>query len=78
MKFKEPLSPSTIRRLIDPVSESAPGYSVMRSALESSVCSEADWICRKIARRWCEAHALERLYWRLRGMKSEWKRRGCK
>jgi hypothetical protein len=77
MKFKEPLSPSTVRRSIGPVSESAPGYSVMRSALESPVRSEADWVCRKIARRWCEVHALVRLYRRLRGEKSVWKGRGC-
>jgi hypothetical protein len=43
----------------------------MRAALESPVLSEAGWICRKIARRWCEAHALVRLYRRLKVEKSE-------
>jgi hypothetical protein len=71
MKFKKPLSSSTVRRLIGPVPESAPAYSTMRAALESPVLSEAGWICRKIARRWCEAHALVRLYRRLRVEKSE-------
>ena len=61
MKFKKPLSPSTVRRLIGPISESAPGYSMMRAALESPVVSEAHWICRKIARLWCAAHAVVRL-----------------
>jgi hypothetical protein len=71
MKFKKSLSPSTVRRLIGPISESAPAYSMMRAALESPVVSEADWICRKIARRWCEAHAVVRLYRQLRGGKFE-------
>jgi hypothetical protein len=78
MKFKETLSPSTVRHLIGPVSESAPGYSMMRAALESAVRSEADWIYRKIALRWCEGHAVLRLYRRLRGEKSEWSRGRCK
>ena len=43
--------------------------------LAQNVLLESDWICRKLARRWCETHALMRPYRRLKGEKSEWSRR---
>jgi hypothetical protein len=60
------LAESTIKRLIGPVPKSAPGYDMILECLRSSVQNWVDRLLRKIARLWCEAHAIERQYRRAR------------